>query len=67
MIGDEAWYLAFLTFATFWAAVSAALLIGSAHGGGRGVAWFWAAAFVASSLFAAFCFGRLTWGGGGTL
>ncbi len=62
MSESEAWYLAVLTFAAFWAAVSAALLIGSAHGGKRGAAWFWAAAFVASSLFAAYFFGRLIWG-----
>ncbi len=67
MIEGEAWYLAVLTFAAFWAAVSAAMLVGSAHGGKRGPAWFWAAAFVASSLFAAYCFGRLIWAGEGAL
>jgi hypothetical protein len=59
MIYTEVWYLSVLVFAALWAAVSAAMLIGSAHGGKRGGAWFWAAAFVASSLGAAYCFGRL--------
>jgi O-antigen ligase len=63
MTEGEAWYLAVLAFATFWAAISGALLIGSAHGGKRGPAWFWAVAFVASSVFAAYCFARLAWGG----
>jgi hypothetical protein len=63
--GDEAWYLAVLTFAAFWAAISAAMVIGSVHEGAKGAAWFWAAVFAASSLSAAYCFGMLIWGAGG--
>jgi hypothetical protein len=61
MTEGEAWYLAVLAFATFWAAISGALLIASAHEGRRAPAWFWAAAFVLSSLFAAYCFRWLAW------
>jgi hypothetical protein len=63
--GDEARYLAVLTFAAFWAVMSAAMIIGSVHEGAKGPAWFWVAVFVASSLSAAYCFGMLIWGGEG--
>ena len=55
----EAHYLAVLTFAVIWSVLSAAMLIGSAHEQNRSSAWFWAASFLASSLGAAYFFGRL--------
>ncbi len=53
-----------LTFTVMWNALSAAMLIGSAHEENRGSAWFWAASFVAASLGAAYCFGKLLSGVG---
>ncbi len=64
MSDAEAYYLSVLTFSAMWSALSAAMLIGSAHEENRGSAWFWAASFVASSLGAAYCFWRLLSGGG---
>ena len=65
MSEDEAWYLAVLVFAAFWAVASAAMIIGSVHERAKGAAWFWAAVFALSSLSAAYCFGMLIWGGEG--
>ena len=59
MNNAEAYYLSVLAFTVMWSALSAAMLIGSAHEESRGSAWFWAASFVASSLGAAYCFGKL--------
>ena len=64
MNSAEAYYLSVLTFAVIWSALSAAMLIGSSHEENRGSAWFWAASFVASSLGAAYCFGKLLSDGG---
>ena len=64
MNNAEAYYLSVLTLTVMWSALSAAMLIGSAHEVNRGSAWFWAASFVASSLGAAYCFGKLLSGGG---
>ena len=59
MNNAEAYYLSVLTFTVLWGALSAAMLIGSAHEENRSSAWFWVASFVASSLGAAYCFGKL--------
>jgi hypothetical protein len=59
----ESYYTAVLTFAVFWSLLSAGMLLGSAHERNRSSAWFWAASFAASSLAAAYCFGRLIWKG----
>ncbi len=44
---------------TFTAAVSAVLLLQAPYGGDRGGAWFWAAAYAASSLAADLSFWEL--------
>ena len=64
MSESEAYYLSALTFTVMWSTLSAAMLIGSTHEENRGSAWFWAASFVASSLGAAYCFGKLLSDGG---
>jgi hypothetical protein len=48
----------------FCAVVSAVMLLASAKDKKRGAAWFWAVSFVASSLGAAYCFGKLLSDGG---
>ncbi len=53
-----------LLVGVFCATISAVMLFASAHEENRNSAWFWAASFVASSLGAAYCFGRLLSGGG---
>jgi hypothetical protein len=60
----EVYYLAVLTFAVLWSALSAVMLIGSAYEQSKGSAWFWAASFAASALGAAYCFGKLISDGG---
>ena len=52
-------YAGLLAAATFWAVVSAVLLLGTSHEAGRGSAWFWGACFVAASLAAPRCFWEL--------
>ncbi len=64
MNNAEAYYLSVLTFTVLWSALSAAMLIGSAHEENRGSAWFWAAIFAVSSLIAAYSFWRLLSDGG---
>ena len=55
----EAHYLTVLTFGVLWSVLSATKLTISAREGNKGGAWFWSASFVASSLGAAYFFGRL--------
>ena len=50
----------------FCAALSAVMLLASAEDGKRRAAWFWVVSFVASSLGAAYCFGKLLSGGDAT-
>jgi hypothetical protein len=66
MSEGEAYYLAVLTFAVLWSALSAAMLIGSAYEENKGSAWFWAASFLASSLGGAYYFWKLLSDGGAT-
>ena len=55
-------YAGLLVAAAFWAVMSAIFLLASSHEGDRGRAWFWGAAFVGSSLSAAFSFWGLLGG-----
>ncbi len=54
-----AWCPAALIVASSWALISAVLLLGAAYEESAGAAWFWGAFYAASSLVAAWCFGRL--------
>ncbi len=51
-----------LVAAVCWAILSVVLLLGSPREGDRGGAGFWAAAFVGSSIAAAWCFWELLGG-----
>ncbi len=64
MIRAETYYVWLLVFAVFWSAVSAAMLLLNVREANKGMAWYWAAIFAASSLGAAYCFGKLLSGGG---
>ena len=55
-------YAGILTAAAFWDVLSAVMLLASPHEGDQGGAWFWASAFVGSSLAAAWCFWELLGG-----
>jgi hypothetical protein len=55
-------YLGIIVAATFWAVLSAVMLLASPHERDQGGAWFWASVFVGSSLAAAWCFWELLGG-----
>ncbi len=66
MTGGEGYYVGLLLFAVFWSVVSAAMLLLNAREANKRMAWYWAAIFAASSLGAAYCFGKLLSGGDAT-
>ena len=49
-------YLGVLVASASWAFLSAVFLLRSPEEGDRGVAWFWAGVYVASSFVSAECF-----------
>ena len=57
--GDRTLYLGLLLAAASLAALSAVFLLRSPEEGGRPVAWFWGAWFLASSLASAWAFWEL--------
>lgn len=59
MNSNGTYYMSLVTFAVLWSAASAAMLLASANRANKGSTWFWAAAFAASSLAAAYSFWRL--------
>ena len=59
MSTEGAVYGGLLVAATFWAVLSAVLLLGAPYEGDRGATWFWGAAFAGSSLASALCFWEL--------
>ena len=62
MSDERTVYTSVLVVAVLLALLSALLLLGSSHEGSQVGAWFWGAAFVGSSLAAAWCFGELLGG-----
>ena len=48
-----------LIMAVLWAIFSGACLVAATHARERRSSWGWASSFVAASLVAAYCFGRL--------
>jgi hypothetical protein len=58
---EDETYLGLLIIASFWALISGAVVaVGLQHEEqSPRAAWFWAASFVAASLVAVYCFGRL--------
>jgi hypothetical protein len=55
----EETYAGLLTMAVLWAIFSGACLVAATHARERRSSWGWASSFVAASLFAAYCFGRM--------
>lgn len=52
-------YLGLLIMAGLWAIFSGACVVATAQARQRSASWFWASSFLAASLVAAYCFGRL--------
>lgn len=52
-------YLGLLVMTGLWAIFSGACVVASAQARQRSASWLWASSFLAASLVAAYCFGRL--------
>jgi hypothetical protein len=59
MSAAEETCLGLLVMAGLWAVFSGACVVASAHTRERRASWGWASSFLAASLVAAYCFGRL--------
>ena len=58
MVGEKACE-ALLVSSSVWSATSALAVVFSVHTQNKSLAWRWASSFAASSVCAAWCFGRL--------
>jgi hypothetical protein len=56
---SEETYLGIFVIAFCWALFSGACVVATAHARERSATWTWASSFLASSLVAAYCFGKL--------
>ena len=52
-------HVGLLIMAVLWAIFSGACVVAATHARERRSSWGWASSFVAASLVAAYCFGRL--------
>ena len=59
MTPAEETYLGLLVIAVFWALFSGACVVAYVHESQRTASWAWASSFLAASLVAAYCFGRM--------
>ena len=59
VIAVEETYVGLLIMAVLWAIFSGACMVATTHARQRRASWGWGSSFVAASLVAACCFGRL--------
>ncbi len=55
----EETYLGLFIMMGLWVIISGACVVATAHARQRTASWFWVSSFLAASLVAAYCFGRL--------
>ena len=55
----EETYLGLLVITAFWALFSGACVVAYVYESQRTSSWAWASSFLAASLVAAYCFGRM--------